>query len=159
MPLGLGQLRLRRYRLLHLLPSKRAPGYAVADGPQLSGLRKPASGPGLLEHETPGDPSGLDADYDGIACDDNPCPCSPAATPPPVDAPPPVEAPPAHENTGPSKDCINARADVVRYARRVKQLRKRLSKTHGPARRRLVRKLRSARIDLEFARDFRTGDC
>jgi hypothetical protein len=28
------------------------------------------------EHLTPGDPDGLDGDNDGIACEDNPCPCS-----------------------------------------------------------------------------------
>jgi hypothetical protein len=28
------------------------------------------------EHLLPGDPYGLDADSDGIACEDNPCPCS-----------------------------------------------------------------------------------
>lgn len=45
----------------------------------------------------PGDPYGLDADHDGIACEDLPCPCSsipPTVTPPPVVTPPTVVAPP-----------------------------------------------------------------
>ncbi|HET7417325.1 MAG TPA: excalibur calcium-binding domain-containing protein [Solirubrobacterales bacterium] len=47
------------------------------------------------ENLLPGDPYGLDGDSDGIACEDNPCPCSygtPATPPPPAPvepAPPP----------------------------------------------------------------------
>lgn len=46
------------------------------------------------EYLLPGDPYRLDADHDGIACEDLPCPCSSAqpAPPPPTPAPP---APPA----------------------------------------------------------------
>ncbi len=53
------------------------------------------------ENLLPGDPYGLDGDSDGIACEDNPCPCSsatgggggsqpsvPAASPPPPPPPP-----------------------------------------------------------------------
>jgi hypothetical protein len=55
-------------------------------------------------HLLPGDPYDLDADHDGIACEDLPCPCSstpptvtppPVITPAPVVTPPPVVAPPA----------------------------------------------------------------
>lgn len=49
----------------------------------------------------PGDPYGLDADHDGVACESLPCPCStgeptPIPTPPPPaqPAPPPVEPTP-----------------------------------------------------------------
>ncbi len=45
------------------------------------------------EHLYPGDPYGLDGDNDGIACEDNPCPCSSGSaatlTPPAPPAPPP----------------------------------------------------------------------
>ena len=51
------------------------------------------------EYLLPGDPYDLDADGDGIACEDNPCPCSntpgggsEATTPPPVSAPAPKAA-------------------------------------------------------------------
>jgi Excalibur calcium-binding domain len=54
------------------------------------------------EYLLPGDPYRLDADHDGIACEDLPCPCSstsPSVTPPPVITPPvvtpaPVVTPP-----------------------------------------------------------------
>ena len=40
-------------------------------------LRHPGPGPDLLQRPRPqGDPHGLDADGDGIACESNPCPCS-----------------------------------------------------------------------------------
>ena len=35
----------------------------------------------------PGDPDGLDADHDGVACESLPCPCGAAAAPPPAPAP------------------------------------------------------------------------
>lgn len=45
------------------------------------------------EHLLPGDPYGLDGDSDGIACEDNPCPCSSTAggggSPPTAPPPPP----------------------------------------------------------------------
>jgi hypothetical protein len=43
------------------------------------------------EYLLPGDPYRLDGDWDGVACEDLPCPCSTASSP----APPPVEPPPA----------------------------------------------------------------
>jgi hypothetical protein len=42
------------------------------------------------EHLLPGDPYGLDADHDGIACQSLPCPCS---STPPSPPPPPEEEP------------------------------------------------------------------
>jgi Excalibur calcium-binding domain len=45
----------------------------------------------------PGDPYRLDADHDGIACEDLPCPCStgsPTVPPAPVTTPTPIVAPP-----------------------------------------------------------------
>ena len=42
----------------------------------------------------PGDPYRLDADHDGIACEDLPCPCSSTAAPAPVITPTPVVTPP-----------------------------------------------------------------
>jgi hypothetical protein len=49
------------------------------------------------EYLLPGDPYNLDADNDGIACEDNPCPCSytPGAgeEPPPPEPPPPPKPP------------------------------------------------------------------
>jgi hypothetical protein len=50
------------------------------------------------ENLLPGDPHGLDGDSDGVACEDNPCPCSmvtgggagsPLPSPAPAPAPPP----------------------------------------------------------------------
>lgn len=52
------------------------------------------------ENSGPGDPNGLDADSDGVACETNPCPCStgggggggtPAPAPPPPPAPDPIK--------------------------------------------------------------------
>ena len=50
------------------------------------------------EYLLPGDPYRLDADHDGIACEDLPCPCSstpPAAAPPPAVVTPPIVTPPS----------------------------------------------------------------
>ena len=48
------------------------------------------------EYLLPGDPYGLDADNDGIACESLPCPCSYGAPspPPPTPVPPPPEEEP-----------------------------------------------------------------
>ncbi len=43
------------------------------------------------EYLSPGDPYGLDADNDGIACESLPCPCSYTAAPAPEPAPAPPE--------------------------------------------------------------------
>jgi hypothetical protein len=64
----------------------------------------------------PGDPYGLDGDSDGVACEDNPCPCSSATggneeSPPSTPAPPPPP-PPYHLNKS------TARAESKRIARR-----------------------------------------
>lgn len=61
----------------------------------------------------PGDPYRLDADHDGIACEDLPCPCAsgapsvpappsiPAPAPPSIPAPTPTPAPPVEEEPEP----------------------------------------------------------
>lgn len=61
-----------------------------------------AAAQNAYENSGPGDPNGLDADNDGIACESNPCPCSTGGggggggggTPPaPAPAPPPAPDP------------------------------------------------------------------
>ncbi|HEV7483841.1 MAG TPA: excalibur calcium-binding domain-containing protein [Solirubrobacterales bacterium] len=53
------------------------------------------------EYLLPGDPYRLDADHDGIACEDLPCPCS-SAQPAPPPSPPAAVAPPAEEEPEPT---------------------------------------------------------
>lgn len=55
----------------------------------------------------PGDPSGLDADHDGVACEDNSCPCGAEAIPAePLPQPPalPPAPPPSACNDGKDND-------------------------------------------------------
>jgi hypothetical protein len=72
------------------------------------------------EYLLPGDPYNLDADNDGIACEDNPCPCS--YTPGRSEAPPPSEPPP------PVKlNKAAARAAAMAKARHYNRLNRRIS--------------------------------
>jgi hypothetical protein len=55
------------------------------------------------ENLLPGDPHGLDGDSDGVACEDNPCPCStgtPTESGEPESAPSPPEPPPYRLSKG-----------------------------------------------------------
>lgn len=49
------------------------------------------------EYLLPGDPYRLDADNDGIACEDLPCPCSSSASPPPEEEPQAPHRPPPYK--------------------------------------------------------------
>lgn len=58
------------------------------------------------ENSGPGDPNGLDADNDGIACESNPCPCSTGPSPSPPNPPgPPAPPPPAPDPIKTEKVC------------------------------------------------------
>lgn len=63
------------------------------------------------ENLLPGDPHGLDGDSDGIACEDNPCPCSTGSAEPA--APPEPPKPPPYRLSKPA-----ARAAAKQLARR-----------------------------------------
>jgi Excalibur calcium-binding domain len=63
------------------------------------------------ENLLPGDPYGLDGDSDGIACEDNPCPCSYGSAPTPT--PPTPPKPPPYRLSKPA-----ARAAAKQLARR-----------------------------------------
>jgi hypothetical protein len=63
------------------------------------------------ENLFPGDPYGLDGDDDGIACEDNPCPCSYGSAPP--STPPTPPEPPPYRLSKPA-----ARAAAKQLARR-----------------------------------------
>lgn len=75
----------------------------------------------------PDDPSRLDADHDGIACESNPCPCGAESIPAePEEAPPPLAAPvvtPASEPRTPPRKSRLSRA--CRRARIVKEQKRR----------------------------------
>jgi hypothetical protein len=79
----------------------------------------------------PGDPSRLDADHDGSACEDNKCPCGAESIPPepeipttPVVAPPPAPAPPTSE-------CLEAESGRKRAHEAVNRTRRFLSDLRG----------------------------
>jgi len=79
----------------------------------------------------PGDPSRLDADHDGAACEDNPCPCGAEAVPPePEPAPPVLPAPATAPTTTPSA-CAEGEAAVVRAWHRVTRARQRMRAVRG----------------------------
>jgi NAD(P)-dependent dehydrogenase (short-subunit alcohol dehydrogenase family) len=70
------------------------PGSAVAADLDCADFSSQAE---AQENLLPGDPHGLDGDSDGIACEDNPCPCSsggPSESAPPQSAPSPPKPPP-----------------------------------------------------------------
>lgn len=66
----------------------QAPGAAAAADLDCADFSSQAE---AQENLLPGDPYGLDGDNDGIACEDNPCPCNygPASEPPPPAPPKP----------------------------------------------------------------------
>jgi hypothetical protein len=100
----------------------------------------------------PGDPSHLDGDNDTIACQLNPCPCSPGAGPQPTT---PVTTP-GIGSEGPTvdPDCTAAVRKVARLKRLVGQARARVARASGrSARRRAARRLAKLRDDLSTARE------
>jgi hypothetical protein len=98
----------------------------------------------------PGDPSNLDADKDGIACESNPCPCSPAATPPP---PPPPPIQPVQPVETPDPACTAARSAVRRMTTAIKRTRAKIRRAGSPAaKRRHKRRLAAQLTDLSDAR-------
>jgi hypothetical protein len=100
----------------------------------------------------PGDPSHLDADSDAIACESNPCPCSPGAgPPPPTSVTPPVAG---NEAATVDPDCAAAVRQVARLKRLVGAARARVARSSSrPTRRRAARRLAKLRDDLSAARD------
>lgn len=97
------------------LASLSSPSAAVAVDYDCADFSNQAEAQGYL---SPGDPHGLDGDYDGIACESLPCPCSygTPAPPPPPPAPeePPEEARPSirvyvacglGKNAPPAREC------------------------------------------------------
>jgi hypothetical protein len=70
----------------------------------------------------PSDPSGLDADHDGSACEDNRCPCGAEAIPPepvPAPSPPTVVIPTTVAPAAPTPECVLARERKAYWGRQV----------------------------------------
>lgn len=94
----------------------------------------------------PDDPSGLDGDGDGVACESNRCPCG--AEPIPAEPPPPP--PPPIVSSGTSSVCADGHARLEGAWRRVEEARSAFRRSRGTrsARRRhqaLQRRIREAR--------------
>jgi hypothetical protein len=98
----------------------------------------------------PDDPSGLDGDHDGVACEANTCPCGAEPIPPePTPAPTPIPVMPALPSTG-EDVCTEGHRHLEVAWQRVREARRRFQRSRGTraARRRheaLVRRIKAAR--------------
>jgi Excalibur calcium-binding domain len=110
----------------------------------------------------PGDPSRLDGDHDGIACEDNRCPCGADPIPPePEPAPPPapVMSPPA-ETEAVTPACKEARRNRQKDRALLEEAQRRLSATSpGRAARYWRRKAAKRRIGLRRAQRQLEANC
>lgn len=102
------------------------------------------------ENLAPGDPDGLDADGDGIACESNPCPCSSAASGGGGgSSEPAAPEPPPYRLSKPA-----ARAEAKHLARRFVQRNSRVSSLAFNG----CHRLATRRIDCNFTARGRTAD-
>lgn len=93
----------------------------------------------------PGDPSRLDADHDGSACESNPCPCGAEAIPaepeptpstPVVVTPPSTTTPVPVAPPGPSYECLQARERRSFWRREVSKDQRKVRYSRWPSERR-----------------------
>jgi Excalibur calcium-binding domain len=107
----------------------------------------------------PSDPSGLDADNDGHACEANDCPCGaepipaePAPPVPPLAPPPPPYVPPEPEPLSPECEAaIRAKHEANRLVRKAEWRYERDHRWHARAARYWRKRLRKAERDLSRA--------
>jgi hypothetical protein len=107
----------------------------------------------------PSDPSRLDADHDGQACEDNKCPCGAEAIPPEPEPAPAVVVVPT-EASGPSAACTEARHASKHAKALVEAARRHMRDSFGPASKRYWREtLRNRRATLKKDERRAEGSC